>query len=152
MIKEKAIIVDIDGTLTNLNHRLIHLKKNPKEMIQFYEKIPLDAPRGNVIEIVKQLSKKYFVLFVTGRPQEYEEETIAWLKKFAVRNKQTFALYMRRTKDYRPDRVIKKEIYNKEIKEFYEIIAIFEDRTRVVNMWRMLGLTCFQVDQWDESK
>ena len=119
--------------------------------MQFYEKMPLDGPKGNTIEVVKELSKKFSVLFVTGRPVEYEEKTVAWLRKFAIRRKQTFALYMRPTGDCRPDSVVKEEIYHEKIKPFYEVVAIFEDRTRVVDMWRSLGLTCFQVDRWEED-
>jgi hypothetical protein len=30
-----------------------------------------------------------------------------------------------------------------------DIICVFDDRTKVVNMWRDLGLTCFQVAPGD---
>ena len=56
---------------------------------------------------------------------------------------------MRETNDYRQDAVIKKEIYEKEIEGKYCIQGVFEDRTQCVNMWRKLGLTCFQVTDGD---
>lgn len=54
-------------------------------------------------------------------------------------------LFMRKDGDFRPDWEVKKEIYEKELKDKYEILGVFEDRTQVVQMWRSLGLTCYQV-------
>jgi len=52
---------------------------------------------------------------------------------------------MRKDNDFRPDEEIKKEIYNNFIKDDYNIFFVLDDRTKVVNMWRSLGLTCLQV-------
>lgn len=41
---------------------------------------------------------------------------------------------------------MKKEIYEKYIKGKYNVMGVFDDRDRVVEMWRSIGLTCFQVD------
>lgn len=56
---------------------------------------------------------------------------------------------MRPDGDHRPDYVIKREIYEREIKDKYDVIGVFEDRQRCVDMWRALGLTCFQVAPGD---
>ena len=54
-------------------------------------------------------------------------------------------LYMRKDGDYRPDCIVKREIYEQEIKDKYDVVGVFEDRDSCVKMWRALGLTCFQV-------
>jgi len=39
-----------------------------------------------------------------------------------------------------------KEIFDNHIAPKYNISYVLDDRDRVVDMWRSLGLTCFQVD------
>ena len=56
---------------------------------------------------------------------------------------------MRNANDYRPDEVIKKEIYEREIKGKYDIICVFDDRNKVVDMWREEGFLCCQVADGD---
>ena len=52
---------------------------------------------------------------------------------------------MRSRGDKRPDQVIKKEIYDKYIKDKFNVLCVFEDRDKVVEMWRDEGLLCNQV-------
>ena len=56
---------------------------------------------------------------------------------------------MRKDGDYRPDTVVKKEIYEREIKDKYEVLFAIDDRTQVVKTWRELGLTCLQCANGD---
>ena len=52
---------------------------------------------------------------------------------------------MRQNSDRRPDDVIKAEIYETCIEPYYNVLYVFDDRDRVVKMWREKGLTCLQV-------
>ena len=40
---------------------------------------------------------------------------------------------------------MKEEIYDQYIKDKYNVAAVFDDRDRVVKMWRDKGLLCCQV-------
>jgi hypothetical protein len=60
-----------------------------------------------------------------------------------------FELFMRNANDYRPDEIVKKEIYEREIKGKYDIICVFDDRNKVVDMWREEGFLCCQVAEGD---
>ena len=51
---------------------------------------------------------------------------------------------MRRKNDNRPDEIIKKE-FVVELNILDKIFLIFDDRDKVVRMWRSMSLTCFQV-------
>jgi hypothetical protein len=53
---------------------------------------------------------------------------------------------MRPKNDYRKDSLIKEEIYVNNIKNKYNVIAVYDDRDQVVKKWRELGIKCFQVD------
>ena len=52
---------------------------------------------------------------------------------------------MRKSKDYREDVIVKSEIIDDIIEEGYEIVMAFEDRARVVQMFRNRGIKCLQV-------
>ncbi len=56
---------------------------------------------------------------------------------------------MRKTDDFRPDEDVKKEIYNENIKNKFNVLYVFDDRNSVVNIWRNEGLTCLQVANGD---
>jgi len=52
---------------------------------------------------------------------------------------------MRPAGDIRKDVLIKQEIYEREIKDKYNVLFVLDDRQSVVDGWRSLGLTVFQV-------
>ena len=56
---------------------------------------------------------------------------------------------MRQAGDNRDDRIVKREIYEREIKGRYNVRFVLDDRNKVVALWRDLGLPCFQVADGD---
>ena len=52
---------------------------------------------------------------------------------------------MRKQHDNRADWIVKKELFVDEISNIYDVKFVLDDRQQVVDMWRSLGLTCFQV-------
>ena len=63
-------------------------------------------------------------------------------------------LYMRKKDDFRDDRLVKAEFFLlierlHDPKITKENTIIFDDRQKVVDMWREMGLTCCQVAKGD---
>ena len=56
---------------------------------------------------------------------------------------------MRKAGDYRPDAKVKEELLTQVKADGYEPILAFEDRERVVDMWRRNGIQCCQVAPGD---
>ena len=60
---------------------------------------------------------------------------------------------MRPHNNFTPDDILKQELMLKAQKELNfekdDVLCIFEDRSKVVKMWRDLGYTCFQVRDGD---
>lgn len=56
---------------------------------------------------------------------------------------------MRPAGDSRKDAIVKREIFDQEIRDRWRVIGVFDDRQQVVRMWRALGLTVFQVAEGD---
>ena len=144
---EKAIIVDLDGTLADITHRVHHVQSTKKNWKAFYEAIPHDVPNGWCIELILAMKGRgYQILFLTGRDDLHMEKSREWLSRHAIPFDR---LYMRKVGDHRQDDVVKSEIYQREIKNQYEILFVVEDRLKVVEMWRRIGLTCLQCEWGD---
>lgn len=149
----KHIICDIDGTVSDLQHRLHHVKAGPgkKNWDAFHEGVEHDNPFPDIIRIVTILRDSGHPLwFVTGRMDYTREATERWLGKHVGKYEQ---LFMRKTADYRPDDVVKEEIYGAHLVPLAIVpnttLAVFDDRNRVVTKWRELGFRVLQVAPGD---
>lgn len=127
-----AIIVDMDGTLSLLNGR------NPFDA----STCDRDLPNMPVLETVYRWQRHAHVIIVSGRTDDCETQTRLWLENHGVNYT---AIHMRKTGDQHKDSVVKEEIYRQHIKGKYNVKLVLDDRQQVVDMWRSLGLTVFQV-------
>lgn len=142
-MKPYVIIFDIDGTLANSEERAEKfLAGDIKDWDSFYANCDKDECIESTCEFCKILGSSHRVIYLTGRPESIRKQTSFWLVKNLLPNG---LLFMRKDGDHRPDYVVKREIYEQEIKDKYDVIGVFEDRDSCVKMWRELGLTCFQV-------
>lgn len=130
-----ALIVDIDGTVAKMNGR------SPYD----YTKVSEDLPNDPVIGIVKiYYELGYEILFTSGRPDSCREDTVKWIKE-NVNLGWDYQLFMRNAGDHRKDSVVKRELFDRHIRENFRVEFVLDDRDQVVEMWRSLDLTCLQV-------
>lgn len=140
-----AYIFDIDGTLADCSARVEEYLGECKNWDQFYAHCDEDKRIDDVMMVLAQLRQLYIPLFVTGRPERCRQKTRQWLAEHGISGIQDEQIFMRADNDHRQDYIFKKEVYEKHIKGKYKIMGVFEDRNQCVDMWRSLGLTCFQV-------
>ena len=133
-----AILCDLDGTLAILHDRS-----------------PFDAKRCEtdllnipVAEILKTYHEKGVkIILMSGREDNAKIQTMNWLSYNRIPYN---ALYMRTSGDIRKDAIVKKELYEKYIKEQFFVQFVLDDRNQVVDLWRLdLGLLCLQVNYGD---
>lgn len=143
----KAIIVDVDGTVANCEHRRHHLTTN--NWPGFFGSMADDGVFEHTIEVINAMrAQGYKVLIVTARPDEedYMQVTKDWLAANGI----TYdGFYMRRGGDYRKDNIVKQEILEKIWADGFEPVMAFDDRDQVVKMWREMGIPCLQVNEGD---
>lgn len=148
---KKALIFDLDGTLALcIARREEALKSGVMDWDVFFDEdlIINDEPNTPIVELFHMYQNiGYTMIIFTGRTgyDGVEEVTKEWLNK---NNIKPDIFDMRKAGDRRDDTVVKKEMYDK-IKSEYEVIACYDDRDRVVKLWRDLGLTCLQVAEGD---
>ena len=127
----KCIIVDVDGTVAEMNGR------SPFE----WDKVGNDLPKKDVIEVVKAIADTGVkVIIFSGRDGCCFDKTTQWLADNDV-NYNLFA--MREEGDMRKDSIIKRELFDKHVAGKYYVQGVFDDRPQVVRMWREMGLTVF---------
>lgn len=152
--KQKLFIFDIDGTLSLPQHRLHFLddKENPHRWRDFYAACDLDEPNKPVIMVMNSLllSGAEVWLF-SGRSDEVMGETVDWLHKHVpLLMLEPGVIMMRPAGDSTPDDKLKESWYeNMLIDDQRRLVGVFDDRNRVVNMWRSKGVPCFQVAPGD---
>lgn len=145
--KVKAIIIDLDGTLCNNEHRKHFIEGDKKDFDAFNVACTGDTRNEWCYRLAFNMSESYEILLVSGREDKYIEETRTWLNKnFKYIG---YTLYMRKAGDYRKDSEIKEEIYKQQIEPRFDVLFCVDDRQQVVDMWRSIGLTCLQCAKGD---
>lgn len=140
-------VFDMDGTLSDCSHRLHHVREKPKNYKKFYDDVLLDKPIEPILSIARllQLGSKNIVIS-TGRDELCFDATKMWLDIQRIYPK---FIFMRNKGDSRQDFIVKKEHLDKMKTLGLTPIAAFDDRTRVVDMWRENGIQCLQVAPGD---
>lgn len=129
-----AVMVDLDGTVALMCDR------SPFDESRVHE----DRPNRAVVEAVRAMHRAgHAVIFCSARTEGCRDATETWLQQHV--GVPYVDLYMRAAGDTRRDSVVKRELFDQHIREMWDIVAIFDDRGQVVDMWRGLGLTVFQV-------
>lgn len=130
----KAIIVDIDGTLARMHNR------GPFEWSRVGE--------DHCNETIKNIANSFDgeVVLVSGRDSICRPETEEWLQKNDIKYTR---LLMRPQGNYEKDSIVKENIFEYYIRDYFCIEYVLDDRNQVVEMWRNLGLTCLQVEEGD---
>jgi hypothetical protein len=130
----KAIIVDIDGTLAKMNGR------SPYDWSRVGEDESVEAV-VNAVKAAYDFGRE--VIVMSGRDGSCRDITIEWLLKYLPG--MNVALFMREAGDSRADNIVKLELFDKFVRENYDIEYVLDDRDQVVRMWRSIGLPTFQV-------
>lgn len=150
-------IFDLDGTIADLTHRRHLVENGNKKWDEFYAACVDDTPIQPIINLITSLNNTcHSIAILSGRSDIVKKETEEWLLKFGVPYDR---LYMRPHGKYTPDQILKKEMYERlkadwekfMHKEYsnhnyeFTVDMVFDDRDRVVRMWREMGLICCQV-------
>ena len=141
-------IFDLDGTLADGSHRVHYIQSAPKQWDRFNQECVHDTVIMPTACIAAALWRDGdHVAIITGRTEDVHEQTKDWLRKHFIYYN---SLLMRPTGDSRPDTTVKLELYQEVMKMFDgPPLGVFEDRARMVQAWRELGLTCYQVADGD---
>jgi hypothetical protein len=145
----KTVIVDLDGTIADSEHRLHHIKTKPKKWNKFNKLAYDDSVIDDIHFLVRSLwLSGCKVVVCTAREESGREETERWLYCPEKANLKDVVekVYMRPKGDYREDSIVKIEtLLPMIVSDGYDVFLVLEDRNRVVEAWRNAGLRCLHV-------
>jgi len=163
------IIFDLDGTLADCEHRR-HFVEDRREIAQlneihligdrfkpdwqaFYEACDKDVPINSTIAILNQcLYAEYKIDVWSGRSECVREKTERWLVKHTLfSSKYPFEIRMRPIGNTEPDEMLKEMWLDEAIAKGKKIDFVFDDRPKVIRMWRRRGIFVFNCCQHDEE-
>lgn len=149
-----CIIVDVDGTLADPEHR-IHLLPGNQTAAASVEKVAgaawqaffaaahADKLNEEIALLATAMNRMGIVVFLcTGRPEAHRDVTERWLSKHGVAYR---GMLMRADGDFRPDHEVKREMLAVIRDAGYRVLFAVEDRASVTAMWRAEGVRCLQV-------
>lgn len=138
------IICDLDGTLADVEHRRHHVTGGRRNWPAFFAACTDDPAMSPVVETVRTLAAAgHRVEIWSGRSDEVRAETERWLKAEGLGG---LPLKMRRRGDNTPDDILKQSWL---LAEETKPDLVFDDRDKVVAMWRRHGIICAQVAPGD---
>ena len=172
------IIFDLDGTLANCNHRR-HFVDPEKcgdsirkilkpdgtykykhyngeswkpDWKAFFEACDKDEPIKPVIENYRaQIFHGKEVCIWSGRCESVREKTLRWLHNNSVGTSHIKELKMRPIGDHTPDDELKERWLKEALAEGKTIEYVFDDRPKVVRVWRKHGIFVFNCCQHEEE-
>jgi phosphoglycolate phosphatase-like HAD superfamily hydrolase len=135
-------VIDIDGVLADVRHRLHHLECRPKDWDAFFAAAPDDAALPEGLAMVGTLAGAHELVYLTGRPERCRDDTVAWLARHGLPEAR---LVMRREGDRRPARQAKLDLLRR-LAARRPVAVVVDDDPRVVKAEREAGFTVLHAD------
>lgn len=132
-----CIICDLDVTLA------MHQGRGPLD----WDEVHTDKIDPRLRSMLNHyMDAGVYVIFITGRVEAARKATHDWLTKPENKLYPWWDLYLRPGKCFDSGEDFKKKVYEEHIKDKYNVICVFEDSQKCVDMWRSLGLLTCQVE------
>ena len=135
-------VIDIDGVVADVRHRLPHLNTRPKDWDAFFAAAPDDPLLDEGAAVAHRLAEDHVVVWLTGRPERCRRDTERWLRAMALPEGQVL---MRTSGDRRPARSVKVQALRR-LARRRPVAVLVDDDPAVVQAARRAGYAVFAAD------
>lgn len=139
--KPSCVLVDLDGTLCNIDHRLHFVKNGKKDWKSFFENMNKDTVNDWCRDVMIGMATWDKIVLCSGRPDNWRQITSNWLEENQIEHNE---LFMRPRNDSREDSLVKEILLDFEILTRYKPSFAIDDRPSVCRMWRSRGIVTLQ--------
>ena len=135
-------MVDIDGVVADVRHRLHHLRARPPRWDRFFACAADDPLLEIGAEVARELAAVHQLVWLSGRPEELRDVTERWL---AGHHLPPGRLHLRPAGDYRPAAVLKLEVVRM-LAATVGVAAVLDDDPAVVQALSAAGFPVVLAD------
>lgn len=133
------VVLDIDGVLADVRHRLHHVAARRKDWAAFFAAAENDDVLQEGIEFASRAASTHDVVYLTGRPERIRAATQTWLDQHEL---PPGRLVMRAEQDHRPSAVVKvREL--RQLRRESIVALLVDDNVAVVEAARAAGFTVY---------
>lgn len=143
MAPERALaIIDIDGVVADVEHRLHHIRQRPKNWDAFFAAAAEDRPLSEGVALVESLAAEHEIVFLTGRPRRLEGDTLDWLERHGLGG---HPVEMRPDGDRRPAATVKVEVLRR-LAAGRDVAVVVDDDDLVLEAMTAAGYRTHRAD------
>lgn len=146
---KKAIIVDIDNTLTDSSYLTefipkINTRENWDDFHKMYNDCEVNEWCLNLIQ--NYISNEYFIIFLTGREARNESlsSTIELIDNLDI-NEDSYLILMRAENDYREDHIVKESLLTSCIIGRYDVELAIDDKEENCQLFKKYDIPTLKV-------
>lgn len=143
--RRQIAVVDIDGVVADVRHRLHHIAGRPKDWHAFFGAAYRDPPHAEGLEVVRTLAVDHEIVYVTGRPERLRRVTGEWLARHGIGGHR---LIMRSDRDRRPAAQVKLQVV-RDLSRRGEVAVIVDDDAQVLRTLGDAGFATFAAT-WEQ--
>jgi phosphoglycolate phosphatase-like HAD superfamily hydrolase len=140
--QREVVVLDIDGVLADVRHRLHYLNRRPKAWDAFFAAAGDDDLLAEGVAVARQAVAGYRIVYLTGRPERIRRATADWLRRHQL---PAGTLLMRSNSDHRPSRLMKLERLRR-IASSATVALVVDDDADVIATLRAAGFNVMQAD------
>jgi phosphoglycolate phosphatase-like HAD superfamily hydrolase len=133
-------VIDIDGVLADVRHRLHHLRKRPKDWEAFFAEADHDPPLAEGFAVARTLADRHRIVYLSGRPERLRSVTERWLRRHGA---PSGTLLLRLDGDFRPARRVKLERLRR-LADQARVVVVVDDDPEVCATLRAAGFPVLQ--------
>lgn len=139
--RQRLAVIDIDGVLADVRHRLHHLDGPQRDWDAFFRAAPDDAVlAGGRSAVERVLAEGLGLVYLTGRPERCRQATLDWLGRHDF---PAAPLLMRPDRDRRPARLFKIASL-RELARTSDVALVVDDDEAVVSAVAAAGFPIVQ--------
>ncbi|HSE07977.1 MAG TPA: hypothetical protein VLB29_04885 [Nocardioidaceae bacterium] len=135
-------VIDIDGVVADVRHRLHHVATPPKDWEAFFRAAPEDPLLEQGHETVTKLAEVCDIVYLSGRPERCREDTLAWLARHHLPDGEVL---LRAPGDRRPARLVKVEALRR-LSSRRRVAVLVDDDPLVLDAAREAGYDVLPAD------
>ena len=133
------VVVDIDGVVADVSHRLVHLRTQPRDWDAFFAAMVDDPLLTESEAVANRAARDHDLAWITGRPARYADVTARWLSSHRLPEG---PVHHRRDGDRRPADVFKLHTVRR-LARTRRVVLVVDDDPTVCTALRAAGFGVF---------